>query len=189
MQTYISPLSHALLFATNQEQLTPEQALIVAQEGQTIYLTEQGKYIVAETTPEQALAVQTRPSLEHKVHDGQWVLPLVSAPTEHNEFTQGYVTISRFLRDLLTFPVYGAMEVAETGLSAKFAAGTATQLDIQLLGMFRAAKAWLNSSQTLNLTDPMVAQVLDACMVIPQIGLTQADKERILRNEAKPFNT
>lgn len=95
------------------------------------------------------------------------------------------VSTCRFMKDLLTLPVYGSMEVAEIGLTAKFAGGIATPTDIQLLAMFRAAKAWLNSSPTLSLTDPMVAQVLDACMAIPLIGLTQADKERILRNEAK----
>lgn len=95
------------------------------------------------------------------------------------------VTTTRFLRELLTLPVYGTIEVAETGLSAKFAAGTATAQDIQLLGMFRAAKAWINSASTINLTDPLVAQILDACIAIPYIGLTAEDKARILRNEGK----
>lgn len=104
---------------------------------------------------------------------------------ELDEVVNPVVPTTRFLRELLTLPIYGAMEVAETGLSAKFAAGAATAQDIQLLGMFRAAKAWINSASTINLNDPLVAQILDACIAIPYIGLTSEDKARILRNEGK----
>ena len=118
--------------------------------------------------------------------NGVWVqVNTMAKPPEEPEQFDGTVSATRFLRDLLTFPTYGAMEVAETGLAAKFANGGATAADIQLLGIFRAAKVWINTSATINLNDPMVSTVLDACIAIPAIGMTADDKHRILRNAAK----
>lgn len=182
MKKYITP-NHVLIYLPDHD-AAPETALAVAGAEEQIYVSPTNEYVVAAEAPAGCLDVTTRPNGLYVVNDGAWVLPVVTAPEmAPTPIEDGVVSTTRFLRELLTLPIYGSMEVAEVGLSAKFAAGHATETDIQLLGMFRAAKAWLNSATSLNLNDPMVSQVLDACIAIPQIGLTLADKERILRNE------
>ena len=95
---------------------------------------------------------------------------------------EGTVTASRFVKHLLGFPLYGAMEVAEVGMAAKFAAGVATGFDIQAIGLFRASKSWISMGKNITLSDPAVSALLDVCLAIPALGFTEADKVRILAN-------
>ena len=95
---------------------------------------------------------------------------------------EGTVTPSRFVKHLLGFPLYGAMEVAEVGMAAKFAAGVATGFDIQAIGLFRASKSWISMGLNITLSDPTVSALLDVCLAIPALGFTEADKVRILAN-------
>ena len=92
------------------------------------------------------------------------------------------VTAHHFVKNLLGFALYGAMEVAEAGMAAKFAAGVATEFDIQALGLFRASKSWISMGQPITLSDPTVSALLDVCLAIPALGFTEADKVRILAN-------
>lgn len=183
MKKYVT-LNHVLIYVPDHDDV-PSSALAAASAEENIYVAPNQVYIVADSPPEGCLDVETRPHTLAVVKGGQWVLDDTAVAVQPGSTQSGNVRTTHFLRNLLTLPVYGSMEVAETGLTAKFSAGIATEQDIQLLGLFRAAKAWLNSSPSLSLDDPMVSQVLDACIAIPKIGLTVADKERILRNEAK----
>lgn len=94
------------------------------------------------------------------------------------------VSSSHFIKNLMGFKIYGGIEVAETGLSAKFAAGNASDAEVELLASLKAVRTWLTTADKINLRDPLLSSVLDACIAIPQIGLTIDDKSRILRNEA-----
>ena len=95
---------------------------------------------------------------------------------------EGTVSPSRFVKHLLGLQLYGAMEIAEVGMAAKFAAGVATAFDIQALGLFRASKSWISMGLNITLSDPTVSALLDVCLAIPALGFTEADKVRILAN-------
>jgi hypothetical protein len=184
----INKQTRALTYWASQPELQQHAAIADQSAGEAIYENESGEFIVATEQPDGCLNVLTRASVDQRVVNGSWQTPIVTTDAANDPVQSvdlSVVPTTRFLRELLTLQTYGAMEVAETGLSAKFAAGTATAQDIQLLGMFRAAKAWINSASTINLNDPLVAQILDACIAIPYIGLTAEDKARILRNEGK----
>ena len=177
----INKQTRALTYWASQPEVQQHAAIADQNAGEAIYENESGEFIVATEQPDGCLDVLTRVSVDQRVLNGIWQVPHVPVASVDTSI----VSVSRFLRELLTFQTYGAMEVAETGLSAKFSAGTATAQDILLLGMFRAAKAWVNTATSINLHDPLVSQVLDACIAIPSIGLTAEDKARILRNEEK----
>ncbi|SKA72212.1 hypothetical protein SAMN02745130_01001 [Thiothrix eikelboomii] len=185
----INKQTRALTYWASQPEVQQHAAIADQNAGEAIYENESGEFIVATEQPDGCLDVLTRVSVDQRVLNGIWQVPHVPVASAANDLSQpvdtSIVSVSRFLRELLTFQTYGAMEVAETGLSAKFSAGTATAQDILLLGMFRAAKAWINTATSINLHDPLVSQVLDACIAIPSIGLTAEDKARILRNEEK----
>lgn len=148
----------------------------------------QSEMLYAQSAPEGFVAApeEFNPSSRYKLTSG-----IMHAMTDADAAAQAalqnselHVPVRRYVMELLGTRAYSSLKIARLGLQAKFQAGTASAAEIQTLGALEAAADLMQMGSTVNLKDPIVAAILDIAIAIPAVGLTQADKERILRNEA-----
>ena len=164
----------------------PANADFVTDAANIIYLDANGKLGASLPTeiPDGCLDVTTRPTPDSRIINGAWIDLAESVPADQP------VSTKRFKNSLLGLQVYGGLRVAKIGLSAKFAAGTASPAEVGYLTLLETADGMV-SGDSINLIDPAVAMVLDFAVANPHIGYTTADgfikfdeshKQRVLAN-------